>query len=52
MVNKASCNTPEAKQTGYLEVSCQNQDIEYPFGEVALKHTSNIFLYPKHNSIT
>lgn len=52
MVNKASCNTPEEKQTGYLEVSCQNQDTEYPFGEVSLKHTSNIFLYPKHNSIT
>lgn len=43
MVNKASCHTPEAKHTGYLEVSCQDQDIENPFGEVSLKHTYQIY---------
>lgn len=42
MVNKASCHTSEAKQTSYLEVSCQNQDTENPFGEVSLKHTHKI----------
>lgn len=43
MVNKAPYHTPEAKQTGYLEVSCQNQDTENPFGEASLKHTHQIY---------
>lgn len=43
MVNKASYHTPESKQTGYLEVSCQNQETENPLGEVSLKHTHQIY---------
>lgn len=53
MSDKASRHPPEAKQTVFLEVSCQyQQTLKIHLVKCHLNTHINIILYPESNNIT